>query len=79
MATEEARAHRRSDEYERTEDPPDIAKDENLNGYVKEGFTREESGHLPTKEVSIVFLTEIVGCYSHRPRFLIPAVSQTPP
>lgn len=51
VATEEARAHRRSDEYERGENLPEIAKSEHLNGSVKEGSAWEEAGYLPTKEV----------------------------
>lgn len=51
VATEEARAHRRSEEYERGGNLPGINKDEQMNGTLIEGTAPENVKRLSIKEV----------------------------
>ena len=51
VATEEARAHRRSEEYERGKNFPDVAKGEQVDVPVVEEPAPANAEHLPIKEV----------------------------
>lgn len=51
VATEEARAHRRSEEYERDENLQDVASDKQSNGAAIEGHVAGIADPLPTKVV----------------------------
>ena len=49
VATEEARAHRRSEEYDRDENIKEVASDKQSNGAVIEGLVAGNAQSLPTK------------------------------
>ena len=57
VATEEARAHRRSEEYERDENLQEVASDEQSNGAAIEGPVAGVAESLPTKVVIEILQT----------------------
>ena len=63
VATEEARAHRRSEEYERDENLQEVASDKQSNGAAIEGPVAGNAESLPTKVV-IEFLQTVVAALS---------------